>query len=75
MNWEARYFDGLLTISSKANMLNSYNTFTGDPGFITQDLNRYRSVSPASVSDALNTWLPSDRRVVLHVAPEVGEEE
>jgi zinc protease len=75
MNWEARFFDGLLTISSKANMLNSYNTFTGDPGFITQDLNRYRSVSPASVSDALNTWLPSDRRVVLHVAPEVGEEE
>jgi zinc protease len=80
LNWEARFFDGLQTISSKANMLNSYNTFTGDPGFITADLERYRGVTAASVSEALSTWLPADRRVVLHVTPEAatpeaGEEE
>ena len=75
LNWEAQFFDGLQTISSKANMLNSYNTFTGDPGFISQDLNRYRSVSRDSVAAALNTWLPADRRVVLHVTPAVEEEE
>lgn len=75
LNWEAGFFDGLQTISSKANMLNSYNTFTGDPGFISQDLERYRSVSRDSVTEALNTWLPADRRVVLHVKPADGEEE
>ena len=75
LNWEAGFFDGLQTISSKANMLNSYNTFTGDPGFISQDLERYRSVSRDSVVAALTTWLPADRRVVLHVTPTVEEEE
>ena len=74
LNWEAHFFDGLQTIASKANMLNSYNTFTGDPGFITQDLERYRSVTRESVTAALNTYLPADRRVVLHVTPEVAEE-
>ena len=75
LNWEAHFFDGLQTISSKANMLNSYNIITGDPGFISQDLERYRSVSRDSVMSAVNTWLPADRRVVLHVTPATGEEE
>ena len=74
LNWEASFYDGLQTIASKANRLNSYNIFTGDPGFISQDLERYRSVSTDSVSAALTTHLPPDRRVVLHVTP-IAEEE
>jgi len=74
LNWEVAFYERLQPISAKANMLNSYNTLTGDPGYITQDLRRYRDVTLDSVNSALNTQLPVDKRVVLHVLPQTDED-
>ena len=71
-NWEADFYDGLLTISRKANQLNSYFMITGDPGFITTDLGRYQTVTVDSVERAYEANLGA-ARVVLHVTPETEE--
>jgi zinc protease len=74
-NWEANFYDGLLSISTKANMLSSYNTYTGNPGFMEKDLQRYLDVTPESVDATLNQYL-HDNRVELHVnSPKTDSEE
>jgi zinc protease len=69
-NWEANFYGGLGTIAAKANQLNSYNVLVGDPGFLAQDLQRYLDTTQAGIHEAVRTWLPADKRVVLHVSPE-----
>jgi len=54
----------------KADQLNAYFTETGNPGYFNQDLERYRSLSPADVRAAAARYLPKDRRVELTVVPE-----
>ncbi len=73
VNWQVRFFQGLQTIARKADMLNSYNTVTGDPGYIGQDLQRYLDVDADAVQGAVSTWL-GEGRLVLHVRPEGGEQ-
>jgi len=66
-NIEASFFNGLQSISAKADRLNSYNVTTGDPGFIGQDLARYRAITVESAGAA--AALLGDARVVLHITP------
>jgi zinc protease len=73
VNWEARFFNDLLSIARKANQLNQYYVQTGDPGFTAKDLARYQAVTPASVHAAQQKWLTGDR-LILHVTPETKEE-
>ena len=68
LNWEKRFYEGLQTISRKADVLNSYNTHLGDPGYVQKDLERYLEVTPDSIQSAINTHL-HDKRVVLHINP------
>lgn len=70
---EAAFFSGLQSIGQKANQLNSYNTVTGDPGYIAADLARYRAVTRDSAAKAAVDHLPADRRVVLHITPATAE--
>ena len=69
LNWEKRFYEGLQSISRKADALNSYNTHLGDPGFVQKDLERYLAVTPDSIQQALDTHLHLDKRVVLHINP------
>lgn len=69
-SWEVRFFEGLQSISGKANQLSSYNTLVGRPDFIQEDLQRYLDVSPQGVHAAARTTLLPGKRVVLHVVPE-----
>ncbi len=56
-------------ISGKADQLNAYAFWTGDPGFLPKDIARYRAVTAAQVLDAARTLLPADRVLVLDVEP------
>ena len=67
---ERSFFEGLQSIAAKANQLNGYAYVTGDPGYITQDLARYRSLTPDAIGAAAKTWIGGKNRVVLHVFPE-----
>ncbi|MCU0654683.1 MAG: insulinase family protein [Polyangiaceae bacterium] len=59
-------------VTAKANLLNHYNQYTGDPGFIEKDVARYRAIKAADLSKAAATHLPADRRVIAVVTPTPG---
>ena len=56
-------------ISGKADQLNAYTFWTGDPGYLPKDVARYRAVTPAQVHEAARTMLPTDRLLVMDVEP------
>ena len=65
---ERQLFEGLEKVGGnggRANRLNYYNHYTGDPGYVTQDVERLRRVTPDDVRRAINTWLGKNARVVL----------
>jgi len=67
-NIEADYLRDLRTLQSRANRLNYYATFAGDPGYLDEDLARYAALTPAAVVDAGRRWLGAERGV-LHIEP------
>ncbi len=50
-----------------ADRLNAYNTYLGDPGRVTSDLDRYQGVTPEGVVDAARRHLAGRPRVSLTV--------
>jgi zinc protease len=56
----------------RADVLNSYAYFAGDPGFIDKDIERYRAVG----ADGMRTWAKKTLgpgRVVVTVSPKGGK--
>ncbi len=53
----------------RADQLNHYNVFAGDPGLVNTDLDRYRVVKPEDVARVANEVLGTDR-VRMAVLPE-----
>ncbi len=74
VNWEAGFVRRLARVSAKANLLNSYNLYRGDPGFIQDDMERYLALTASDVQSAVESYLPMDGRLQLHIHPEVAEE-
>ncbi len=68
-NIEASFIQRMQTTLGRADVLNSYATFTGDPGYIEQDFRRFDAVTPQSVRDAAGRYLGAGR-VVLSVVPQ-----
>ena len=56
-------------IAGKADHLNFYAMWTGDPGYLPKDVARYRAVTVDQVHDAARSLLPPDRLLVLDVEP------
>ncbi len=54
--------------SGKSDQLNAYNVMRSDPGYFTEDLARYRRLTPLDLRDASRV-LSADRRVALSVVP------
>ncbi len=68
-NVEAGFIQGMQTALGRADQINLYTTFTGDPAFIERDYARYQAVTPASVNTAARRYL-TPNRVILSVVPE-----
>jgi zinc protease len=66
---EAFFIQSLETSLDRADRLNAYATYVGDPAFVVQDLARYGTVTAATVQEAARRFL-HDRRVMLSVVPE-----
>lgn len=69
--YEVQFFGNISSIQGKADLLNSYNTRTGDPGYLPTDLGRYKTATAVSVNAAFAKWLPPDKRLVVTFGPEV----
>ena len=48
-----------------ADQLNHYNQYTGDPGYLSKDLARLRSITPADVQRAVRAHLRQQARAVV----------
>jgi zinc protease len=70
---EASRLDGLERIGGfggKADRLNAFYIYTGNPDYFNEDLARYMALDPSDIQAAAQTWLRDDGRVVLSVVPE-----
>ena len=70
---EARHIRQIESVGGfggRANLLNFYNVFAGDPGLVNRDFDRYLAVTPEEVSRVARQYL-GDGRVRLVVSPKV----
>ncbi|MFL5347552.1 MAG: M16 family metallopeptidase [Hyalangium sp.] len=70
--YDTRMLSGLESVggfSGKADVLQNYNQFVGEPSYLAQDLARYQAVSVEDVKRYANENLRPDGRVVLHAVP------
>jgi zinc protease len=68
---ETRMVRGLESVGGfggRADLLNSYNHFTGDPGYLVKHLECYRRVKPADVRRVARKYL-GEKLVALEVLP------
>jgi zinc protease len=56
----------------KADLLNQYNVYLGDPGKFDADLARYRALTTADVGGAVNRWLNTRNRLLIRFHPETS---
>jgi zinc protease len=68
----SQYLDNIAAVggfSGKADLLNYYNFFVGNPDYIQQDLARFEAVTPADVHRVARIQFAKPK-VVLTVVPE-----
>ena len=73
--WEFQYVTGLERIGGfggKADLLNTYNTFLGDPNKFAADVERHRSVTAQDIRMTTAKWLNTPNRVVVRFHPETS---
>ncbi len=78
VKWEFSFVTGLERLGGfggKADRLNQYNTFWGDPGKFEEDLARYRNATAETVRDALAKWVDTRNRLVVRFHPETSGRE
>jgi zinc protease len=56
-----------------ADQLNHYNQYTGDPGYLVQDVAQLRKITAADVQRAARTWLQKKSRVVVAGVPGIPD--
>jgi zinc protease len=66
---EMRLMTRLETLNGVADRLNHYNHYVGDPGFLAEDISRYRRATAADVRSFAETQLKPSARVVIHGVP------
>jgi predicted Zn-dependent peptidase len=70
--FETQMLAGLQSVGGfggKADVLQSYNHYRGDPDYLGEDLARYDAVTPERVRDFAREYLRPDARVVMHAVP------
>jgi zinc protease len=66
---EMALFRSLERLDARADRLNGYEYFYGDPGALTKDLARYRAVTTASLQAAAASFLRPEARFTLRIEP------
>src|SRR6185503_8245455 len=66
---ESGFVWSLENLLTRAELLQGYNHYTGNPDFITSDLDRYRKSSPEAVRDFARKYLDPQRRAEVLTVP------
>lgn len=65
--------EGIGGFGGKADLLNMYNTYRGDPAGFDEEIERYHAVTAAGVRAAVARWLDTPNRLLIHFRPETAE--
>jgi predicted Zn-dependent peptidase len=68
-DYETDFVRGIESIENRASLLNTYETFMGDPGYLAKDLERYRRVDADGVRAAARASLDPNALVIIRVVP------
>jgi zinc protease len=72
---ESEFVSGLERIGGfggKADILNQYNVFLGDPGRLEADMDRYRSMTRETLTAAVARWLDTPRHATIRFHPDAA---
>jgi zinc protease len=67
--YEARLIGSLTSVKGKAGQLASYQTFTGNPNYINDDLSRYDKIKKEDVMRVFEKYIKNKPAIVLSVYP------
>ena len=67
--YEMAFVDRLQSVEQRASLLNMYEAEKGDPGFVRQDLGRYRQATAEDLQTVAKKVLLPDAMVVLTILP------
>jgi len=73
--WEFGFISGLESLGAKADRLNQYNTYLGEPGKFEADLARHRNPTVVDVRDVVARWLNTRNRLLVRFRPETSGRE
>jgi zinc protease len=63
------FVGALETVQGKADRLNDYLYYAGQPGFAEQDLARYRALTPADIQRVARQYVAGRNHVVISIVP------
>ena len=66
---ETNFYRSLSSVLGKGNSLATYNTFTGDPGYINQDINRKLEVTVDDVMNVYNKYIKNKYYLTTSFVP------
>ena len=66
---ETGFYNSISSVLGKSFQLARYNVFTGDPGFITQDIENIKKVTKEDVMRVYNTYLKDKPYVITSFVP------
>ncbi len=66
---ETQFYNGISSVLSKSFQLASYNVFTGDPGYITQDIENIKAVTKEDVVRVYNQYIKGKPYIMTSFVP------
>lgn len=70
---ELEILSSLQNVERKADRMNEYEYYWGEPNSFKRDLSRYRAATPGDVRSWASKVITKDARVIIHVLPEQPE--
>ena len=67
--YEAQYLSAFQFILYKADMMNLYETFTGNPDWANEDMARYKALDTQDIQAMAVSYLDTDKRLILSIVP------
>ncbi len=71
---ETDFYGSLSSVLGKGSRLASYNTYTGDPGFVTQDIKNTLAVTQEDVMNVYNKYIKGKNYIATSFVPRNGKE-
>ncbi|WP_227006279.1 M16 family metallopeptidase [Rufibacter latericius] len=68
-SYEANIINSMSSVSGKTSTLASYQTFTGNPNYLVNQLKAHRAVTKADVLRVYNQYIKGKKAVLLSVVP------